>query len=317
MKMIEFKKQIVFISFGFLVFFGHTFFANAQYINQNNTSSFSVQSTEVVLNSNINPNGFATTAWFEYGTDSKLRDKTETPHLYIGSDNKEIKFSQNVIGLKPDTVYYFRIIANNGKKDIKGQILSFMTVTNQYNQNQTNIQNTSYVNTNQATYQNNNTNSVSFLTADSVKLTASLINTTPGFAQGYFEWGNTTQLGNITEYVNLDNTNTFSTTISNLAPNTTYYYRAIVMKDGKNYTGKKESFQTGNFAYQNNIVNEISYSQPVVNPNNIYTNNNYESNKNTATVINSGFLPNTIFGWILVILILVALMITTRKIFFK
>lgn len=61
----------------------------------------------------------------------------------------------------------------------------------------------------------------------------------------YFEWGisKTLPLGNTTASVPFSGEN-FSYKITNLVPNTTYYYRAVVKKDNKIFTGDILSFKT-------------------------------------------------------------------------
>ncbi|MCX6747454.1 MAG: hypothetical protein NTW98_00695 [Candidatus Nomurabacteria bacterium] len=100
--------------------------------------------TEAILNASINPNGTATSAWFEYGTDMNMVYFSETPHVYVGSVFGEVPFSQKITGLSASNVYFYRAVANNGTI-AKGSIMSFTTVTNN---NATDSSNVTSVNTN-------------------------------------------------------------------------------------------------------------------------------------------------------------------------
>ncbi len=86
-----------------------------------------IGTTEVVLDGYINPNGYLTTAWFEYGKLSNLLNPNETTHLNIGAGTYATHFSASIAGLKPDTTYYFRTVANNGQRNVVGDTLYFTT----------------------------------------------------------------------------------------------------------------------------------------------------------------------------------------------
>lgn len=79
------------------------------------------------LNVNINPNGYTTTAWFEYGTMPNLSISIQTPHFAVGATNYSSYFSQNITNLTPNTKYYFRAIADNGQYTNHGDIFSATT----------------------------------------------------------------------------------------------------------------------------------------------------------------------------------------------
>lgn len=65
-----------------------------------------------------------TTVWFEYGQSvSTLNQKTVGETFYTTSGS----FSKAVYGLKSNTTYYFRAVAQNGQNVAKGDILTFKT----------------------------------------------------------------------------------------------------------------------------------------------------------------------------------------------
>ena len=79
------------------------------------------------LNGTVNPNGFATEAWFEYGTNPNLAsfDNTATHSFAAGSITQPV--TQGISGLTPGTTYYFRLVASNANGWTEGDIFSFTT----------------------------------------------------------------------------------------------------------------------------------------------------------------------------------------------
>lgn len=278
--------------------------------------------TSVILNASIDPNGTNTSGWFEYGTDANLYTWTETPRTYIGSGYAEMPFTQTINNLAPNTIYYYRAVANS-TTTVKGNILSFVTNTNNVYTN-TNVSNTSY-GTNAYTNTNYNDGiSISNITATGAILNAVFTNPYRTNAQGYFEWGPTKSFGNMTEMVPLGTnyTETFSGVLSNLNPNTTYYFRAIVIQNGQTYRGGTRSFQTYNSTVTNPIINQTP--SVTTNQSQIYNNNQViapsvtTTNSNALleanTIFGANFLPNNIFGWILLLIIIFAIVWAFRKI---
>ena len=74
----------------------------------------------VIISGNI-----STTAWFEYGTTISLGSKT---HDHSIGSSPSVSFAHTVRGLKLDTVYYFRAVAENEKGIDRGDILVFKTL---------------------------------------------------------------------------------------------------------------------------------------------------------------------------------------------
>ncbi len=88
------------------------------------TSSFYDNAT---VNGTVNPNGQATTAWFEYGTDSTLADNTATTAVDQGAGSSAAAASANLAGLDGSTTYYYVLVAQNATGTTRGTILSFTT----------------------------------------------------------------------------------------------------------------------------------------------------------------------------------------------
>jgi len=185
-----------------------------------------IKNISATLNGTINPNSNLTNAWFEYGTSNTLSTSTETIHTEKGSGNSVLSFTQNLTNLSPNTIYYFRIIGNNNSGTSKGDIFSFKTL-NPITGSVTTVQATNKYST-------------------STKLNGIFTNQNNSLAQGYFEYGKTNSLGSTTSIINLGTTSSiaFSKIISNLIPDTTYYFRAVAKKDGITYTGQTLTFKT-------------------------------------------------------------------------
>ena len=82
----------------------------------------------VVLNGTINKNNYPVTVYFEYGTSPNLLEFTETNQKFFNSVNELTEFSDNVIGLLPNTTYYFRAVGKNYTNVMKGKIFPFTTL---------------------------------------------------------------------------------------------------------------------------------------------------------------------------------------------
>jgi len=88
----------------------------------------SVTISGAVLNGTVNPNELATTAVFEWGTDSSLTTSTSTPLQPLGAGTTSVAVTASLSGLVPGTTYYFRVVATNSAGTSEGTILSFNTV---------------------------------------------------------------------------------------------------------------------------------------------------------------------------------------------
>jgi K319L-like, PKD domain len=94
------------------------------------TQAGNVTINSAVLNGSVNPNGLATTGWFEYGTDPSLVTFTKTADQAMGSAKTPGPITQSIPGLLAATTYYFRVAASSTGGQPKGTILSFLTSAN-------------------------------------------------------------------------------------------------------------------------------------------------------------------------------------------
>jgi len=74
---------------------------------------------------NVNAHGLATDYVFQYGTTSGYGG--QTPLAPAGSGTKQIKVSQAVTGLQPDTIYHYRIVAVSLAGTTNGKDHTFTT----------------------------------------------------------------------------------------------------------------------------------------------------------------------------------------------
>ncbi len=91
--------------------------------------------TGAAFSGSVNPNGLATTAFFEYGIDlndrgpgssTVLYDQT-TPVQQVGSDSGNHAISAPVTELVPNAVYHVRLVATNGAGTTNGPDQTFTT----------------------------------------------------------------------------------------------------------------------------------------------------------------------------------------------
>lgn len=81
--------------------------------------------TSAKLNGFVAPNGFATTAWFEWGTNTSY-GLTTTP-LDAGSGNGVVHVSQLITGLSAGQTVHFRLVSSNASQTVTGTVQQFIT----------------------------------------------------------------------------------------------------------------------------------------------------------------------------------------------
>lgn len=148
---------ILFLLVSFGVFTTKTI---ANSIPEVNTSNVTVNTFDATAYGMVKPNGQTTTAWFEYSTDLNFTTYMESTHFFVGSQNTNSPIKITIRNLKPDNIYYGRMVADNSKVKVEGNILMFKTNPRIENQTVT-IVNTQTINTNNSTPVRiiNNTNS--------------------------------------------------------------------------------------------------------------------------------------------------------------
>ena len=94
--------------------------------NNENSTENPITVAEATLNAQINPSNSPTTYWFEYGEDKYLNNNTG--FIYAGQENKNQKVSINIRNLRPNTIYFYRVVSENSFGETSGEMLSFKTL---------------------------------------------------------------------------------------------------------------------------------------------------------------------------------------------
>jgi hypothetical protein len=185
----------------------------------------SIQSGSATLNGIVNPNGSATTGYFNWGLTTAYGNSTSAQSM--GSGSAGVPFSAAVSGLSPNITYHFQAVGNNAGGTVLGSDVSFTTplaVT---------------------------APTVTTSPATGVQSTSATLNGTvnPNNASTtcYFQWGLTTAYGNTTSVQNAGSgSSIFNATqpISGLSSNTTYHYRLVATNSAGMTNGSDVAFTT-------------------------------------------------------------------------
>ncbi|MCK9420319.1 MAG: DUF1566 domain-containing protein [Nitrospirae bacterium] len=89
-------------------------------------SASSIGANSATISSTVNPNGLATSVWFEYGTTTGYGSSTSSQS--IGSGSSLVAVSTPLTGLAPSTPYYFRAVGQNSAGTSYGAGQSFTTL---------------------------------------------------------------------------------------------------------------------------------------------------------------------------------------------
>ena len=84
-----------------------------------------ITSTSATVNGTVNPEGQATTYYFEYGTTTSYGSQTATADA--GSGTASLAVSAQLASLTPDTTYHYRLVATNPSGTTLGSDVSFKT----------------------------------------------------------------------------------------------------------------------------------------------------------------------------------------------
>jgi hypothetical protein len=85
----------------------------------------SITKSSATIRGNVNPNGWDTSYWFEFGETANLGNVTAFQSA--GGGKVAVNVSAVLSGLKPSTRYYYRVNAQNQFGTVNGAVLSFDT----------------------------------------------------------------------------------------------------------------------------------------------------------------------------------------------
>ena len=182
-----------------------------------------VTTTGATLNGSVNPNGLATTASFEWGTTTSYGQSTAGQSM--GSGSASLPLSASLTGLTACTTYHYRATATSSAGTTNGEDATFETGCP-----------AAIVATGAATD----------VTATGATLNGT-VNPNGEATTVSFEWGTTTAYGQTTpgQVIGAGTVaQGVSAALTDLAPCTTYHYRATATSAGGTATGEDASFQT-------------------------------------------------------------------------
>ncbi|MBI3604739.1 MAG: hypothetical protein HY202_01780 [Nitrospirae bacterium] len=178
-------------------------------------SASSLSQTGATLNGTVNPNGYTTSVWFEYGLSTTYGSSTSTQYF---SGTLVGAVSAVISGLSPNTIYHFRIDATNSAGTNRGLDFTFTTLASPP--------------------------VVTTAAASGIALTTATlngsVNTNGVTANGWFEYGTTTATQALSSGTNVS----FSQALTGLTANTLYHFRAGASNTGGTGYGSDATFTT-------------------------------------------------------------------------
>ena len=186
----------------------------------------SITTSNAVLNGTVNANDSSTTVTFEYGpTITYGSTVTATPSPVTGNTNTAVSFSLS--GLSPNTLYHFRVVGQNTVDTTNGNDLTFTTLPQALT---VTTQAVTAIGSTTATGNGNITD----LGDPDPSAYGVVWNTT----------GAPTTADNMTNEGATNVTGAFTSSMSGLTPNTTYYVRAYATNTAGTSYGNEVSFTT-------------------------------------------------------------------------
>lgn len=189
----------------------------------------SINIDNAVLNGSVNPDGLATTAWFEWGTSPTLTTWDNTSVKSVGSGTTNIPINETITGLNSGTAYYYRMVEANSAGTVKGLIVSLTTASPF------------------------DSPIVQTFAADNLSVSGAILqaNVIPNGlpTNVHFEWGqdNTFSIKNVTQDQSIVPDNTSHLIVANLVSltaGTKYFYRVVASNSRGTSTGETASFTT-------------------------------------------------------------------------
>src|ERR1035437_6054200 len=289
------------------------FIGYAQYYNGYGASVSTGNATNITpmnatFNGSVNTGGISGNAWFEYGTDVNFGNST-TLNAFDFNSSFSGSYSTNVSGLTANTIYYFRAVGQNSYGKVYGNIISFAT----------NFSTAGYNNSMAPTAV---TTSGAILSDNTAQFNGLVLTGNTSKADGWFEWGTTPALGNITPTTPVGGAPAIrhTNTITGLDPGTTYYFRSVAQNSYGRSEGVIMSLVTSGSAQavqQNTTatktpakITNTNTTAVDKNPNASPTPSNSQLGASAAGA--GSFLPNSLFGWMILFILILLLFILSK-----
>ncbi len=183
-------------------------------------SATSIGDYYATLMGSINPHGFSTDYWFEYGT-SQGNLVYSTSQQPIGNGNSSLNVSRYVSNLNSNTTYYYRVVARNSFGTTYGGVLALNTTGNGGGGTISGCSSPLI------------TSSYAGFNTDNSASLRGVVNPNGANTDAWFEYGTSYSLGLRTSYQTFYGYSTgysgqdLIRYVSNLQPNTNYYFRAV------------------------------------------------------------------------------------------
>jgi hypothetical protein len=192
-------------------------------------------SASATLAGTVNPRGFPSLGYFEWGlTDSY---GSRTPPTFVGSGTGEVSISQVITGLVPGQTYHFRAVGRSSGNVVLGEDMSFTT----------GAASADVV----VDFPEISPPTVATQAATAVGLSGAVLNAAVN-PEGtetslYFEWGLDTNYGNATGFQDLGAGTTDTPAqadLTGLAEGVQYHFRAVAFNAGGLTVGEDRAFVT-------------------------------------------------------------------------
>jgi hypothetical protein len=183
-----------------------------------------VTASTATLNGTVNPSGYPTTAWFQWGTTTNYGNLTAVTNM--GSGTAPVPLAASILVPCPYSLYHFRVVATNSAGLVYGNDQSFMTSWSR-----------PFVTTSSATD----------VTATSATLNGTV---NPNGVDTYAAWeyGPTTNYGSFTPWASVGSgwaaTNMTPYYLAVPIPGTTIHFRAVASNPGGPFRANDLSFTT-------------------------------------------------------------------------
>ncbi len=205
-----------------------------------------------IVSGRVKPNGAMSTYWFEYGDTTALGSRSTKQG--IGSGFSYITAPAYITGLHPNTLYYFRLSAQNRIAAVNGDTFSFKTTA------------AATTPALKAAAPTVNTLAATDISRTTVNISGG-VNPNGYLSTYWFEYGQDNDLGNVTALHSGGggaNMNTVTEALTNLQPLTKYYFRINAQNQYGTINGSIVSFTTaGPAAASKPDVNTLDASKVV------------------------------------------------------